>query len=431
MARSGRGDRRRSGRPTGSVAAATERSFSSRRSSREVAAAPTTSEKICDPPVSMTTPTLVPQGWADLPEDLLQAIIVLLRSPHEAIAFSATCRSWHAAVFTSVSAFNLFTLFPPVLLQPKIPNSSLSPEFFVDLMNTESPLRCQFPWETVNKMDYIGYSHGNLIYSHKKKCHLFDAFTGTRTKSPRLVTDKGGYPIFGALTAPLASPDSSLLVQAGCFLYQWKIGSESWLKQYQIDPNTSIIQIVNFKGELFALDCYKNLFRVRLEPRFTLQSLIVLWDCDDYLMFGRWLVVCDDMLLFFGHWKQSFQAVRLDLSSIPTWVKVEKLENLAVFVSGAANSQAFACKDPERWGGRSNSVYFCSIDEPWSVVQLGDTVEPPDYTATNLFNNLPGEAVVVGGGGYERHQCQGPAASVAAPEQQRQGSAAWSARCTT
>ncbi|TVU13032.1 hypothetical protein EJB05_46706 [Eragrostis curvula] len=69
MARSGRGDRRRSGRPPGSVAAATARPSSSRRSSREVAATPTatTSEKIYDSPVSTMTPTLVPQGWADRP----------------------------------------------------------------------------------------------------------------------------------------------------------------------------------------------------------------------------------------------------------------------------------------------------------------------------------------------------------------------------
>ncbi|GJN01110.1 hypothetical protein PR202_ga18348 [Eleusine coracana subsp. coracana] len=196
-------------------------------------------------------------------------------------------------------------------------------------------------------MDFIGYSHGNLIYSHKKKCHLFDAFTGSRTKSPRLVIDKRDHPIFGALTAPLASPDSSLLIQAGCFLYEWKVGSETWLQQYQVDPHSRIIQVVSFKGELVALDSYGHLMRIRLEPKFRMQRVDVRWE--HQLLWGRWLVVCDDMLLFFGYWKHTFNTVRLDLSSsVSRWVKVESLDNMAVFVAAAAGSQAFACKKPEK-----------------------------------------------------------------------------------
>ena len=78
---------------------------------------------------------------------------------------------------------------------------------------------------------------------------------------------------------------------------------------------------------------------------------------------ATWLVVCDDdTLLLVGHWK-SFQAVRLDLSSGPKWIKVDRLENWAVFVAPKVRSQAFACKNPERWGGRSNCIYFCGISE--------------------------------------------------------------------
>ena len=148
----------------------------------------------------------------------------------------------------------LLALFPQLLLQPMLPDGSIYPEFFIDLMNPAAPLRFKFPWGTVDKMDYIGYSHGNLIYSHKKKCHLFDAFTGTRTKSPRLIIDKRDRP-----------PDSSLLVQAGRSLVQ------SWLNQYQVDR--PIVQVVSFKGEVMAMDCCGDLFRIRLEPRFTVQKI--------------------------------------------------------------------------------------------------------------------------------------------------------------
>ncbi|KAG2608949.1 hypothetical protein PVAP13_4KG058900 [Panicum virgatum] len=198
-------------------------------------------------------------------------------------------------------------------------------------------------------MDYIGYSHSNL---NKKKCHLFDAFTGTRTKSPRLIIDKRDRPIFGALTAPLASPDSSLLVQAGRSLYEWKVGSESWLNQYQVDR--PIVQVVSFKGEIMAMNCCGDLFRIRLEPRFTVQKIDAVFEWP--ILNATWLVVCDDdTLLLVGYWK-SFQAVRLDLSSGPKWIKVDRLENWAVFVAPEVRSQAFACKNPERCCGISENV---------------------------------------------------------------------------
>ncbi|KAL6606338.1 hypothetical protein ACP70R_041991 [Stipagrostis hirtigluma subsp. patula] len=383
-----RSDRRRGGRPGGSMAAAAAglSSSSYRPASREFAIVQTIAEKMCDPPVTATSAIMVPQGWADLPGDLLQSIIVLLRSPHEALAFAATCRPWHAAIFTSLSTFNFFALFPPFLLQPKLPVNSLSPESFVDLMNPAAPLRCQLPWGTVNKMDYIGYSYGNLIFSHKKKYHLFDAFTGTRTNSPRLIIDKCEYPIFGVLTSPLASPDSSLLVQAGCSMYQWKVGSESWLRLDLFDHDVPIFQVANFKGEIFAMDSYGHLFTVRFKPRFIMQSLDVLWGHD--LLIPRCLVVCDDMLLLVGHWDYCFHVVRLDLSSSPKWVKVERLENWAVFLATEGKSQSFACKHPERWGGRSNCIYLCGSNGHWYTFQLGETVKPSDCLETRFFNNL-------------------------------------------
>ncbi|KAL6861646.1 hypothetical protein ACP4OV_017346 [Aristida adscensionis] len=381
-----RGDRRRGGRPRGPVAAAAAARSSSRHpTSREFAFVQTIAEKMFDPPVSAPSSEVVP-GWADLPSDLLQSIIVLLRSPHEALAFAATCRPWHAAIFSSLATFNVFTLFPPVLLQPKLPDSSISADFFVDFVNTASPLRCQFPWGTANKMDYIGYSYGNLIYSHKKKCHLFDAFTGTRTNSPRLIINKTEYPIFGALTAPLASPESGLLVQAGSSLYEWKVGSESWLRHDMFDHDAPIIQVANLKGEIFAMDMYGALFKIHFKPRFTMQRLDDTYE--GYLLNVRWLVVCDDSLLLVGHWMNCFHAVRLDLSSSPKWVSVEWLENWALFVSTEANSQAFACKHSERWGGRSNCIYFCGIKGRWGVVQLGDTVKQSDCLETRFFYNL-------------------------------------------
>ena len=86
---------------------------------REVAVVQTISEKIYSPHVPVpSSSTLVPQGWADLPDDLLQSIIVHLRSPHETLAFAATCHPWHTAFVTSLSAFNLFVGLVPSTTTP-------------------------------------------------------------------------------------------------------------------------------------------------------------------------------------------------------------------------------------------------------------------------------------------------------------------------
>ncbi|XP_062200984.1 uncharacterized protein LOC133903582 [Phragmites australis] len=136
---------------------------------------------------------------------------------------------------------------------------------------------CWVPWTTMKNMHYIGYSYGNLIYGHE---NTLPQKSGTRVERPQLIIDKYDDPVFGSLTAPLASPDSS----------------------FKLDPTYS---------------------------------------------------------------SRIYQAVRLALSSEPKWVKAARLDNLSVFVGTETNSQAFAWKNPERWGGRSNCVYFWGVHEPW------------------------------------------------------------------
>jgi hypothetical protein len=82
-----------------------------------------------------------------------------------------------------------------------------------------------------------------------------------------------------------------------------------------------------------------------------------------------WLVVCGDMLLMvrfqesFPKSGDIFEAFRLDLSTKPAkWIKVEKLENWAIFISKDMRSQPLCCENPERWGGRSNCIYFSIYD---------------------------------------------------------------------
>jgi hypothetical protein len=54
------------------------------------------------------------------------------------------------------------------------------------------------------------------------------------------------------------------------------------------------------------------------------------------------------------------------------WVKVDRLDNWAIFVSADGRCQALPCMNSEIWGGRSNHMYFPGYqsEQPWAVVQL-------------------------------------------------------------
>ena len=93
-----------------------------------------------------------------------------------------------------------------------------------------------------------------------------------------------------------------------------------------------------------------------------------------------WLVACGDMLLLVGCHRSlpstggNFEAFRLDLSRKPAkWLKVEKLENWAIFFSIDERSQPLCCKNPERWGGTSNCIYCYFHDSKnWITFKLGE-----------------------------------------------------------
>jgi len=74
-----------------------------------------------------------------------------------------------------------------------------------------------------------------------------------------------------------------------------------------------------------------------------------------------------------------FEVFRLDFSVKPAkWVKMAKLENLALFVSLDKRNPTFCCMNPERWGGKSNCIYVARLfedpDETWTAVELGQSV---------------------------------------------------------
>ncbi|GJN29884.1 hypothetical protein PR202_gb18146 [Eleusine coracana subsp. coracana] len=196
-----------------------------------------------------------------------------------------------------------------------------------------------------------------------------------------------------ALTAPLSSPNSHLIVNTGSNFF-WHVGSKTWLKRSP--RNGTLKEIVVFKGQVFGMDSERRLFMVHLVPRIRIQKIPIAWGGSNSLtkwhLEASWLVACGDMLLMIGCGSSypgtgdSFEAYRLDMSSEPArWVKLEKLDNWAIFISNDERSQPLSCMNPERWGGRSNCIYCYDSSSGDSIVfELGKPLQE-DASMPDVF----------------------------------------------
>ncbi|CAM0912392.1 unnamed protein product [Alopecurus aequalis] len=347
------------------------------------------------------------QGWGDLPEGLLHSIVTLLGSFPDFLAFSATCPSWRAA-FSSYPCKS--TLLPPLLLQPDIPvcaprprpfSNNLAPKrscYVTDLANQDTykcyqiPLFARFgdskaPLSPLDSFYFGGASYGHLILSdNHQSCLVVDVFTGVTVSPPQLPVpaDQYTHMYYAALTAPLMSPNSHFVVTAGGHSFFWSVGSHSWLRRSP--RNGTVKQIVVLRGQVIGMDEGRRFFTVHLVPRISMQKIAVDWGgsmISRWHLTQMWLVACSDMLLMVGcrgsfpSTGDTLEAFRLDLSTQPAkWVKVEKLENWAIFISTDERSQALCCMNPERWGGRSNCIYFYFHDSKDCITfELGKPLE--------------------------------------------------------
>ncbi|CAN6172169.1 unnamed protein product [Urochloa humidicola] len=351
----------------------------------------------------LTTPTVCGiQGWADLPEGLLQSIIPLLGSFLDLLAFAGTCRSWRAAFSSYPSKSTFCALLPPLLIQPNIRVSAphlpskgddgrkLRTCQVIDLANPNTPLRCQIPQDTFQKLCFAGSSYGQLICGSGRNCLVVDVFTGTKVSPPQLPFSEDTYFNSGMLTAPITSPDSHLLVCVESnqnftqrSLLDWPVGSDSW-SELQLN-DSRIEQIVEFNGQFIAMDFRYKIYTLSLAPQLDLQEITTVWwdDMDECPFLRPWLVVCGDMLLIVDHYINlfhgapvSYKAYRLHMSTEPaTWVEAAKLESCALFIGGDVRSPAFSCTSPGCWSGRANCLYYAHDTQPWSLHGLGDDAD--------------------------------------------------------
>ncbi|CAM0948192.1 unnamed protein product [Alopecurus aequalis] len=363
-------------------------------------------------------------GWEDLPEDLLHSIVSRLGSFRALLAFAATCSSWRAA-FTSYPCKSTFcTSFPPLLIQPDIrvhvphhvsnnSHRNLRTCKVIDPADQNTTLHCKIDEETLQKMRCAGPSYGQLIFCSRGHCLIVDPFTGAEVSPPRLPYShyyekpscsriplrfsNAEYYYSAILTAPLASPNSHLLVGTRRTLFDWLVGSDSWSEVRF--PGARIEQIVEFNGQLIVMDFCRRIYTLDLSPQLELQEVITVnWppdlteDTDDFYE-SSWLMVRGDMLLMIVQISTSLEYTddpttvstlhRLDMSTKPAkWVGVEKLEDWAVFIGEDLRNPPFSCMSPERWGGRSKCLYYADdaplSSPPWTVRGLGNEPHPSD-----------------------------------------------------
>ena len=227
-----------------------------------------------------------------------------------------------------------------------------------------------------------------LIFCDDDGFYIVNAFSGAKVVPPCLKSDHFTRISFATLTAPVASTDSHLLVGSGAYLFQWHIGSDSWLEHYPKVPFLRIEQIVAFKGKTYTLGSFGSFCIVQFWPCLLVQKFEIMFEEDrteDHYWTNQktWLVVCDVLLLIKLEAvkrisSEAFQFKAFKLKSLDAknkkarWAKVDRLNNWAIFVSADGRCEALSFMNPERWGGRSNHIYFPSYESerPWAAVQL-------------------------------------------------------------
>ncbi|WVZ82890.1 hypothetical protein U9M48_030097 [Paspalum notatum var. saurae] len=132
------------------------------------------------------------------------------------------------------------------------------------------------------------------------------------------------------------------------------------------------------------MDSNRRLFLLHLTPQqIRLQKIPVRWGGSrngmrKWHLRTPWLVACGETLLMVGPQSSFpgtgdvFEAYRLDTSTEPAeWVKVDRMENWAIFISKDERVQSLSCMNPERKGPWRRNCVYCYDYDQCVVFELG------------------------------------------------------------
>ncbi|KAJ4771190.1 F-box family protein [Rhynchospora pubera] len=331
------------------------------------------------------------RNWSELPDGPLHTILTCLCSFVDFISFSSVCRSWRALA-SSLSPSQITSRFPPLLFI-----ASYTHEGRVSSCRVLDPASPSFSCSLDRICTYANFpflvnlsSHGRFLLLVGRPEYyryvILNPFTGEEIYSPIMPKDHTSfddfYPTCLFYPTYLSFIDSVLLLFTDDTVFHWRIGSSSWsCHSLRIHPSDGeMVAIVN--GTVYAMDFAGRLFVLDLSPELHLRQLAVdeigvggfsfLVDYGGELLFLH--LVSTEMMI-----GMQFEAFRLDLSANQArWVKMETLGNWAIFAGYSTQLQGLAVENPERWGGRSNCLYFATEvddDRPWTVIKLGDEID--------------------------------------------------------
>ncbi|KAJ3695739.1 hypothetical protein LUZ60_001116 [Juncus effusus] len=345
---------------------------------------------------SSASSSSTPATWSDLPADLLCSILTLLPSIRDLLAFSSVCRSWRSLA-SSLSP-SPASFFPPLLLRltflrrPRRRRRLVPSDLLLsDVCSSSSVNRSPIEAQSVLTLPFLSSSHGHLLFfsdHRRKRILIVDFITGSQLLSPLIPIDSAVPFCLANLTAPLSSPSSSLLLLARNLLFIWQVGRAEWIHhsldmEIQFDSEMTVVG-----SRIYAMEINK-IFSISM-PELTVTQIPVSYSGNEDRMYipshrlvnrnGELLSVCflaDEPSESSMYWRLA--VFRLDFTNPqPKWVKMESLGDWALFVNADMRVAGFACENPERWGGQSNSIYYSGLGHEgfcsWSVWRLGDEV---------------------------------------------------------
>ncbi|XP_074573855.1 uncharacterized protein LOC141830300 [Curcuma longa] len=342
--------------------------------------------------------------WSDLPDLLLLSVLDRLPSLRDLFLVASVCRSWRS-VFRSYFSSASYGR-PPLLILPCVgfgAHKWIEPPRcrLMSPSGSFSSGHSMVTSETL-RLTLLGSSYGQLIFRNRLGVVVADAFTGEELRLPTLPKSHRFY--FGALTGPLSSPGSHLLLCEKHSLFLWQVGSSSWKECSFEQHYFFIISVMAFKDNIFVLSSCETLYSLQFSPSFGLKEFTVQWRGESSswaVAFGSSsrMVECDGKLMLirmvpFGEETGfCFVVYFLDFSGQPTWLKVDNLGDWALFLDIEESNFAISCAHPGRWGGRSNCIYYVdrefddwhefSLDAPTSNTAAGE--HPLDFTKRNLL----------------------------------------------
>ncbi|KAJ3685166.1 hypothetical protein LUZ61_014330 [Rhynchospora tenuis] len=338
-----------------------------------------------------------PQNWSDLPDGLLHSILLRISLTRDLLAFSSVCRSWRSFATCTMAAFPT-SLFPPLLIFPELKHRSRRRRRTI-----ASSLRLRDPAfpreafrrtfeESILSIPFLSCSHGHLLFltRRRRQILLVNFITGIQITSPVLPLDyhlPAADSRLAQLTAPVSSPDCTLIFLTTDCLFIWKINSPDWIscrlrvcltKLRQMIVVGSRIVVVGRKvwalelGNMLELPQY--LCPKELVVQCPTQNILPSFENAQFVdSEGEILYVCFTSLNeeFFGEIKYKVEVFRVDMFDDHLILdKKDNLGNRALFMSNGANATGCVCNNPERWGGGTNCIYYASY-EGWCLFEVG------------------------------------------------------------